>query len=111
MEQIAKNNKPPQKADFNAKAAEGNDKKGQDVDDEAARKRNLALDTLAEKLSRGDIDRKLADKLKELKLTKEEALKLVQNQKLDRVKSTGKQTDQGPGKTLTTNKTKSERSH
>ncbi|HQR08742.1 MAG TPA: hypothetical protein PLN21_18090, partial [Gemmatales bacterium] len=96
MDEVAKNKKP-----FEAKAAESNDKKGQDVDADAARKRELALDTLADKLRRGDIDRQLADKLKELKLTKEEALKLVQNQKTDRVRGAGKQADQLTGKSLT----------
>ncbi|MFT3880874.1 MAG: hypothetical protein QM703_14580 [Gemmatales bacterium] len=108
MEQVAKDNKKPEKTNFEAKAADGNAKKGQDVDTDAARKRELALDTLADKLRRGDIDRQLADKLKELKLTKEEALKLVQNQKTDRIKGSGKQADQLTGKSLTGVKQKTE---
>ncbi|MBL8821864.1 MAG: hypothetical protein JNJ77_04695 [Planctomycetia bacterium] len=102
LEQVSKDNRAPEKSNFNAKpAAAKDDQKGQEVDQEAARKRELALDSLAEKLKRGDIDRKLADKMKELNLTKEEALKMVQNQQLQRVRGTGKQSDQGPGKTLT----------
>ncbi|HMO35913.1 MAG TPA: hypothetical protein PKA06_07720, partial [Gemmatales bacterium] len=84
------------------------EQKPQEITADDARNKELALDSLAEKLRKGEIDRKLADKLKELNLTKEEALKLVNDRKLDRQKSTGKQVDQGPGSALTTRRQRTE---
>ena len=79
---------------------------GQEVSEDMARKRELALETLADKLRKGDIDRNLADKLKQLNLTKEDALKLVERNKLDKIKSANRGKDQAPGANLTTVKRK-----
>jgi hypothetical protein len=101
LDKVAKEGKSPTKG---APQKEG---KPQEISDDA-KNRDLALDTLADKLRKNEIDRKLADKLKELGLTKEQALKLIGDKKQERIKSTGKQADQGPGGTLTTKKQRTE---
>jgi len=80
----------------------GDKNKPQEIDAEAAKKKNLAIDTLLDKLRKGDIDKNLGDALKRQSLTKEEAIKLLENNKLDRQRAQGPGTTIGPSKSLTT---------